>query len=472
MKKLLSIFTIIIFFAFICVPLVFFNFKKEQVSSIDNRALMEWSEVGKKSSFSSDMESYLTDRIGFRNTFLNSYLSIHESVFHVLSHPTYTYGKEEYVFFQMKPEILDEPYLNTFANYIEKIQNYCKERNTDFLYCINPPKTAVYHEYLPNGVDYKNVRFGYLKQLMDQKEISYIDNTQALIEAKKTTQVFNQKFDAGHWNDAGAFVGFQNIINTLQTNHPTIPSLTKDLFEITTIVQPYLPLSHFKINEEVPVYTLKNESAIRDTSLDQYIKLDATQKDFTRYINKENKELPKLLVFRGSYFLEKEKFMKESFSEITCVHSYKNIANFEYYFNLFQPDIVLFESVDYATTNHYFPKEPLDQKQLNPSYDTFKKLPEIDENQTIQTNFKKKLQTELENKTDSPLITVSTTLSQPVSNAYVKVDEQIYDITLKQKESAFKASITLLRETLEKANSIELILISEDGKKQMKKRIR
>ena len=81
--------------------------------------------------------------------------------------------------------------------------------------------------------------------------------------------------------------------------------------------------------------------------------------DFSHYVNPKHKKLPRILVFRGSYFLGREKFMTESFSESIFVHSYENVFNLEYYVERYKPDIVLFESVEYATINTYFPKEKL-----------------------------------------------------------------------------------------------------------------
>ena len=75
--------------------------------------------------------------------------------------------------------------------------------------------------------------------------------------------------------------------------------------------------------------------------------------------NEEHPEYPSILVFRGSYFLDKEKFLVDSFSESVFIHSYYNIFDLDYYIDRYNPDIVLFESVEYATINKYFPNNML-----------------------------------------------------------------------------------------------------------------
>lgn len=77
-------------------------------------------------------------------------------------------------------------------------------------------------------------------------------------------------------------------------------------------------------------YERNNPTAVNVTDNDTDILLDETYRDYSHFINTTHPEYPKILVFRGSYFLGKEKFMNESFSESVFVHSYYNIFNIEY----------------------------------------------------------------------------------------------------------------------------------------------
>ena len=309
-------------------------------------------------SFTTDFEKYATERIGFRTQFIDSYITLNDRLFNILEHPIYEYGKDGYVFFHMPSEKYDKTYIKLFAKFIQRMENYLNNKDIDFLYCINPNKTAVYKDYLPSGVNLQYPRQKLLKEYLDKYNVTYIDNTEFLITEADNAPVFDKKYDAGHWNEHGAYIGMTNILDTLSKKH-NIPVNEPSDYIISYPSHEMLPLSHFRIDEPSILYERKNAEAINITSEDTDIILDETYHDYSHFINSAHPELPKILIFRGSYFLAKEKFMTESFSESVFVHSYYNIFNLEYYVEKFSPDIVLFESVEYATKNTYFPKKLL-----------------------------------------------------------------------------------------------------------------
>ncbi len=358
LQEELQLGTIICFLICIIIPIATINLKSNQVSEIDNKALMELKDI-KKETFTTDVESFISDRIGFRDDMITAYVVANDMLFDTLEHPTYTYGKDGYVFFNMPNEKYSSSYLKAFVKYIKHMQQYCNDRSIDFLYCINPNKTIVYKDYLPEGANLTFNRQNELVELLNKHNINYMDNTELLIDAAKDTQVFNVKFDAGHWNETGAFIGINNILKTLSSNHPEITVNNESDFTITSGLNEYLPLSKLRIDETTNIYIPNNPQAIDVTMNDTDIILDSTYKDYSHYINENNPKLPRILIFRGSYFLGKEKFIADKFSESIFVHSYYNIFNMDYYIEKFNPDIVLFESVEYATTNRYFPKEML-----------------------------------------------------------------------------------------------------------------
>ena len=62
------------------------------------------------------------------------------------------------------------------------------------------------------------------------------------------------------------------------------------------------------------------------------------------------------------------------------MHNYQNFIDFDYYFNLFKPDCVILETAEYATTRSYFDPERLQEKQLNPPYETVKHVVHAERN--------------------------------------------------------------------------------------------
>ena len=63
------------------------------------------------------------------------------------------------------------------------------------------------------------------------------------------------------------------------------------------------------------------------------------------------------------------KFLENSFGEYIVVHDYQNVMNLDYYFNIFQPDCVIFETAEYTLTDEYYNLENMMQTTFNPALD-------------------------------------------------------------------------------------------------------
>lgn len=138
----------------LAVPVIEFNFKENCASPIDNRMLTEWDLHTENTT--AMIDDYVNDRIGMRTEAIDEYTLLNDKVFGMMIHPTYTYGKNGYVFFQMSIEEPEETFFDLFCAYLRRVQDYCEERNVPFIYCLNPSKITVYEQYLPKGYHYKD----------------------------------------------------------------------------------------------------------------------------------------------------------------------------------------------------------------------------------------------------------------------------------------------------------------------------
>lgn len=103
-----------------------------------------------------------------------------------------------------------------------------------------------------------------------RRDINYVDNTSLLKEKMEEGEnVFNKKYNAGHWNDLGAFYGVNNVLDALKAWYPTIHINQKDEFDITERLNTSLMVSEFPIHEYEPVFTPK---AKVDDITDRYAK--------------------------------------------------------------------------------------------------------------------------------------------------------------------------------------------------------
>lgn len=368
--KLLRIVTVLVFVAVITVPLFCFNTTADAVSLIDNRKLTE-NPFTLEGDLTVNIQNYINDRIGLRDEAINAYTQLNDKLFKKMVHPSYDYGKEGYVFgagITTGGEFGD--YHVAFADMVAKMQKYCQERNVPFLFVFNPAKPAVYSEYIAKGINYNREWVDQFFAELDQRGVRYLDNTQTMKAIReKGMEGFNQKYDANHWNDLGAFYGTQAILKRLQEQNQAVHVNEIEEFSVGEALKESLLVSKFPINEKVPALELKNSVSNRNDSYTAELELHPSYKAFGYYINEADyaKETPKALVFQGSYMNSYGyKYMQNAFREYVYVHDYQNVINLPYYFNIFQPECVVFEVAEYTFLEEYFSYESMVDINYNP----------------------------------------------------------------------------------------------------------
>ncbi len=349
------------------------NREPEAISEIDNRMLTEWGTT-EEDSFTAMVDDYLSDRIGFRTEAIDLYTELNNDIFGIMVHPQYTWGKEGYVFFKLGTETCNEEFEDLFCNYLKRVQEYCEARGVPFIYCLNPSKTTVYQEYLPEGYTYQNLVNKSMKKKLEEYGINYISNEDLLIEKHKTEQVYNKQFDAGHWNDLGAFYGTNHLLEKVAEYYPSVKQIEKSDFKIKDIEERSLPVSKFNIDEIVPYFwNLKEEDLEDRTEEYDALKMDQNynEKVVKRNPSEDAEDLPRVLMFQGSYYNANERYrlIENSFKEYDAIHNYENFIDIDYYFNIFQPDVVILETAEYTLNGNYFSWDGLRYKILNPVLD-------------------------------------------------------------------------------------------------------
>ena len=361
------------------IPVINFNSQKVAMSEIDNRELaispwQLWKEAKEnedEESFVLDdgVENYVSDRIGFRNQMISAYTVMNDTIFNEMVHPTYTYGEDGYVFFNMGENIEYSSFHDSFVNMITEIQKYCDERNVPFYFVFQPSKTTVLQQYLPEGVNYNRDWANQMLNKMRDNGINVVDNTELLKNLEEEgTQVFNKQYDAGHWNDYGAYYGMNNLLDAMIADGISVQKNDLSDFDVSEETVTSLPASQFPINESIPVVDTKIDNLTEITK--EYIneiELDSQYRYFNYLKNPDKKDSPKLMILQGSYMNTKGyKFLTKEFSEYIAIHDYQNTINFDYYYNIFQPEVVVVEVAEYACNSSYFNQERMEAMELNP----------------------------------------------------------------------------------------------------------
>lgn len=337
------------------------NIKSGQVSAMDNRMLAEFP-YGTWREQPSLIDSYLNDRIGFREKMITAYQKLDIVLFNVFSHPGYQMGKNGWIYTREWDSVdyqhldVEDGYIDAFSDFLASIQTYCESRDAEFCFFLAPNKETVYPEYYPDGYGIKAQpnRSDRIVDELNVRGISYVDSRERLIKEKINTPVCNQKYDAGHWNMNGAFAGTQLLYEEfLMKKYPEIGMLEKSEFQIEEREEKYLTGSFIEINEKVPFYISKAADVI-DTSEEAFENFNTPGDYHWQWRNTELSDNPKILIFGDSYYGSIGSFFTGHFSEVTLLHI-TNMYDFYRYMEETDPDIVVIEAVERVIDSDVWP---------------------------------------------------------------------------------------------------------------------
>ena len=365
---------IAVFMLCIILPAIFINTKSMQISNIDNKLLTEWPGFDPTLSNRDEVEAYVDDRIGFRESAIEAYTELNDKLFHVMVHPLFMYGKEGQIFYKDPTYIAgyqrmntDKEYLATFVDFIKQTSDYLDKKNISFLYFLCPDKKSIYPEYFPDSIhvnENNQSLIDYMKESLDASNVDYIIPDEELRAAKENQVVYNKLYDATHWNEDGAFIGHMLIDEKIQQSFDDVKPLTKDDYIKSMEHVDTLDVAKFTIDEDIPHYALGYDTS---SDMTMYLHDDMELVDNTFYSHFTNPECENgkvLLVFCDSYFGNYHKFYQNRFREVYFVH-WHNYKYLQYYVNLFFPDMVIFETAERSITGEMINTRDEDGNRLS-----------------------------------------------------------------------------------------------------------
>lgn len=355
-KNIGNIIFCIIFVIMLLIPLVTMDFRKKQISEIDNQYLPDAPQTISANMFN-EIDLYVNKRVGLRKESIDLYQVINDKFFGIMEHPLYMYGEEGHVFLKSDDYIkdyqhlnLDYDYVDEFVANINEFKDKAESSGRKFYYLLLPDKKTIYGDYFKKGVNVKGTtsRTDLILEKIENDNLSYLFPKEVLLKAKNKEAVYNIKYDAGHWNENGAFVVLEEFLQLIKKDFPGLKIAKKSDYNKTVKVEESLLVSRFKIHEEVPQYILKsNDIEGRKGYPDDKVLKEAPS--YQQYVNEKNKEAPRILVFHDSYLWDKQKFFIPSFSETIFIHRdilTKSKKNYDYIVGLFDPDIVVYENCE------------------------------------------------------------------------------------------------------------------------------
>lgn len=299
---------------------------------------------------------YFETNYGFREELfaLNGYYKY--TLFNSSSRPQkVTVGKNGFVFYtdpivwgdyQNKDMFTNEELEKIRIN-LEELHQWHKNRNIAFYITIFPNKADIYRELLPWNIRQKSTRTR-TDQLSDYlKKYSYvqlIDVKTALMEKKKKMEIYYP--GDTHWNFEGGLTAYEAIIDSMRSQFPGIFKINTDavprLFSSSPGGDLYAQLginSIYDNREFRPVYDLQQKSYIS-----KVVEYPSQYKLMPSFITKkDDPSLPRILVYRDSFFGFVQPYFSESFRE--CVYVWSTELSKET-IETVSPDIVLYALIE------------------------------------------------------------------------------------------------------------------------------
>lgn len=249
-KKISAIIFIVLFFLMIAVPFTATFFQHEEVATEQNRRLARppvfvAPPYRLNPSFTTDLEDWVNDHIGFRSFFAQTNGIMHIALFHRFppDRPL-VFGPKGELNYATFETMLDYQHKNRYpkeyllraAESLSGIDRFLKERGTKLYYYQCWDKHSIYPEYFPSQV----LQYGALSKteellntFEEKTEAAVISPKKELIEGKSRFETYSVFGDPTHWTQRGAYLGYRKLMDAINRDFPQkYPLLSEEDYEI------------------------------------------------------------------------------------------------------------------------------------------------------------------------------------------------------------------------------------------------
>jgi hypothetical protein len=305
-----------------------------ELSFNENRTLAEKPYLRHMSdllSFAAKYEGYFNDHYGFRSSLVRLDSLLHLNVFNMSITPRVIIGDQGWLWYDDPVDgvslkdyygsaTFSDAELRRLKDRIIYINDELKKFNTHLLVVVAPNKHTIYPEYLPAIIRQAKggkTRLDQVIRVLNNSGVDFIDlRTRLMAEKKCSSYPLYYRTDT-HWNDLGAFFGYEEIITRLRRIYPHIKQLGIDDFivraetnrgsgDLANFLNLYGTLADTHIT-----LTPKVKFSAEKMPADQ---ASAAGSNIIRF-QIPNCNLPVLVVFRDSFTEALMPFLSESFSK-------------------------------------------------------------------------------------------------------------------------------------------------------------
>ncbi len=230
LKRLRSgweILTICVFLGLLWMPTIDSFLKLDRAPMpVEHRRLHPWPAlkgIAASREYIAGIEGYFDDHFGFRNRLIAWNNRWKHELFNEVFNDNVAIGRDGWLFF-LGQRMLDNwrgehwtpEQLMAWKRLLEMRRDWLEAQGCKYIFVVPPDKHTVYPEHLPEWIGKRGLPTK-LQQLVSYMKahstVKVLDLTQPLIKAKRL-RVDYLKTDT-HWNQFGAFVGYQALIRAL-----------------------------------------------------------------------------------------------------------------------------------------------------------------------------------------------------------------------------------------------------------------
>jgi alginate O-acetyltransferase complex protein AlgJ len=187
-----------------------------------------WSSIAR---FGDGLSLWFEDHFGFRSTLVRWYGESRLFLLHVSPASTVVKGRNGWLFYGDDKSI--EDYANSepisaegIANWraaVTRASGWLQGRGIAYVFTIAPDKYVIYPEEMPASLARISAmsRTDQVYQALRDADVNALDLRPALLDAKARERIY-QRTDT-HWNDRGALVAYQQIVNAVRARVPATP---------------------------------------------------------------------------------------------------------------------------------------------------------------------------------------------------------------------------------------------------------
>jgi alginate O-acetyltransferase complex protein AlgJ len=182
---------------------------------------------------------YFEDHFAFRQRLVRWQASARLRAFGVSSSEAVITGRDGWLFYADDGALDDyaealpftDVELELWRRTLQDTSDWLRAQGIPYLFVISPDKHVVYPEFMPDTI--RPAALSRIDQLVDHlrhhSTVRVLDLRPALLAAKARERIYHRTDT--HWNDRGAFVGYQQIVQALAPDVPGLRPPAREAFE-------------------------------------------------------------------------------------------------------------------------------------------------------------------------------------------------------------------------------------------------